>query len=141
MKSLPVFIRTALVSVLGVSLLTLLGACGKSDETTGEDGEAVRVVMIGHAGPLTGPIAHLGKDNENGVRLAIEEANAAGLMIGGEKVSFEMISEDDDRRAEQPAHGRQDPVDAPAQFRANEGELPYGIRMRASAHIAGDVTP
>ena len=30
---------------------------------------------------LTGGIAHLGKDNENGARLAIDEANAAGVTI------------------------------------------------------------
>ncbi|MGH8746168.1 MAG: hypothetical protein ACREUK_06730 [Burkholderiales bacterium] len=29
-------------------------------------------IMIGTVGPLTGSIAHLGKDNENGVVLAID---------------------------------------------------------------------
>ena len=53
------------------------------------------VVKIGHAGPLTGPIAHIGKDGENGVRLALEDANAAGYTLGGQKVRFELISEDD----------------------------------------------
>ena len=37
---------------------------------------AEMTVTIAHAGPLTGSIAHLGKDDENGVRLAIDEANA-----------------------------------------------------------------
>jgi branched-chain amino acid transport system substrate-binding protein len=53
------------------------------------------VVKIGHAAPLTGPQAHLGKDNENGVRLAIEDLNAKGISIGGQKVQFELESEDD----------------------------------------------
>jgi branched-chain amino acid transport system substrate-binding protein len=53
------------------------------------------VVKIGHAGPLTGPIAHIGKDGENGARLAVEDANAAGLTLGGQKLRFELISEDD----------------------------------------------
>lgn len=53
------------------------------------------VVKIGHAAPLTGPQAHLGKDNENGVRLAIDELNAKGFEIGGKKVQFELLSEDD----------------------------------------------
>ena len=53
------------------------------------------VVRIGHAGPLTGNIAHLGKDTENGVRMAIDEANAKGISIGGKKVKFVMVSEDD----------------------------------------------
>ena len=54
-----------------------------------------QVVKIGHAAPLTGTQAHIGKDNENGVRLAIEEANAAGIVIGGQKVRFQLLSEDD----------------------------------------------
>ena len=53
------------------------------------------VVKIGHAGPLTGGIAHLGKDDENGVHLAIDEANAKKIKIGGKTVKFEMMSEDD----------------------------------------------
>jgi branched-chain amino acid transport system substrate-binding protein len=53
------------------------------------------IIKIGHAAPLTGPQAHLGKDNENGVRLAVDELNAKGLSIGGQKVQFELHSEDD----------------------------------------------
>ncbi len=56
---------------------------------------AQTVVKIGHAGPLTGPIAHIGKDGENGARLAIEDANAKGVTIGGKPVKFELIGEDD----------------------------------------------
>lgn len=56
---------------------------------------AQEVVKIGHAGPLTGAIAHLGKDNENGARLAIEEINKAGLTINGKKVTLELVGEDD----------------------------------------------
>lgn len=86
-----------------VCLLTaaLLVACGKQEEPAqpaeraAAGGGEVVVVRIGHAAPLTGPVAHLGKDNENGTRLAIEEANAANLVIGGRPVRFEMLSEDD----------------------------------------------
>jgi len=53
------------------------------------------VVKIGSVAPLTGGIAHLGKDNENGVKLAIDEANAAKTKIGGRDIRFEMVSEDD----------------------------------------------
>ena len=53
------------------------------------------VVHIGHAAPLTGPQAHIGKDNENGVRLAIDELNASNFMIAGKKAHFELDSEDD----------------------------------------------
>ena len=57
--------------------------------------EEVVVVKIGHAGPLTGGIAHLGKDDENGVRLAVDEANAKKIKIGGKTVKFELLTEDD----------------------------------------------
>jgi branched-chain amino acid transport system substrate-binding protein len=53
------------------------------------------VVKIGHAGPLSGPIAHIGKDGENGARLALDDANAAGISLGGQKARFELLSEDD----------------------------------------------
>lgn len=56
---------------------------------------AQEVIKIGHAGPLTGNISHLGKDNENGARLAVEEYNAKGITIGGKKVKFELVGEDD----------------------------------------------
>ena len=53
------------------------------------------VVKIGHVGPISGSIAHLGKDNENGAKMAVEELNAKGLMIGGKKVKLELVLEDD----------------------------------------------
>ncbi len=53
------------------------------------------VVKIGHVGPTSGGIAHLGKDNENGAKMAIEELNAKGTTIGGKKVKFELVPEDD----------------------------------------------
>ncbi len=53
------------------------------------------VVRLGGVAPLTGNQSHLGKDLENGSRLAIEEANAQGVVIGGRKVRFEFIGEDD----------------------------------------------
>ena len=70
------------------------------------------IVKIGHVGPLSGPIAHLGKDNENGARLAIEDLNAKGLTIGGKKVKFELVSEDDASDPKQATAAAQKLVDA-----------------------------
>jgi len=56
---------------------------------------AADVVRIGVVAPLTGPQAHLGKDIENGARLAIDEANAAKPALGGKAVRFEVLAEDD----------------------------------------------
>ncbi|MDD4929017.1 MAG: branched-chain amino acid ABC transporter substrate-binding protein [Gallionella sp.] len=76
------------------ALVSLLAACDKtpSDQAAAS---ADQVVRIGSVAPLTGPQAHLGKDNENGTRMAIEDANAKGIVIGGRRVHFELISEDD----------------------------------------------
>ena len=79
--------------LLAAAALMLLG-CEKS-ATTEQNASADLVVRIGASAPLTGPQAHLGKDNENGARMAIDEANARGIDIGGRKVHFELISEDD----------------------------------------------
>jgi branched-chain amino acid transport system substrate-binding protein len=56
---------------------------------------AQSVVTIAHVGPTSGAIAHLGKDNENGAIMAVEEINAAGLVIGGQKVTLKLLTEDD----------------------------------------------
>ncbi len=79
--------------LLAAFALTLSG-CEKSvstDQNTSGD----LVVRIGASAPLTGPQAHLGKDNENGTRMAIDDVNSKGILIGGRKVHFELISEDD----------------------------------------------
>ena len=53
------------------------------------------VVKIGHVAPMSGGQAHYGKDNENGVRMAIEDLNTQGVTIGGKKIKFEIAAEDD----------------------------------------------
>ena len=55
----------------------------------------VQTVRIAHAGPTSGGIAHIGKDTENGVRMAIDDLNAQALVIGGKKIKFEIAAEDD----------------------------------------------
>ena len=86
------FLKTAIA--LSATAM-LLAACGKGgDKSAAAPVDGVEV-KIGHVAPLTGPIAHLGKDNENGARLALEEINKAGLTIDGKKVVLTLVSEDD----------------------------------------------
>ena len=73
---------------------------------------AQEVVKIGHVAPISGAIAHLGKDNENGARLAIEELNAKGVKIGGKTVKLELISEDDAADPKQGTAAAQKLVDS-----------------------------
>ena len=86
--------------IAGVSAIVLLGACGKEEPKPAAKAAAPAApesitIRIGHVGPLTGGTAHLGKDNENGARLAVDEANAAGIKIDGKAAKFELIAEDD----------------------------------------------
>lgn len=89
----------------------LLVACGKKDDTA-SGAPAMPVVKIGHVGPLSGAIAHLGKDNENGARMAIDELNAAGVTIDGKKVKLELLAEDDAADPKQGAAVAQKLADA-----------------------------
>jgi len=70
------------------------------------------VVRLGHVAPTSGGIAHLGKDNENGARLAIEELNAKGVTIGGRKIRFELLAEDDAADPKQGTAAAQKLVDS-----------------------------
>ncbi|WBY01230.1 branched-chain amino acid ABC transporter substrate-binding protein [Ramlibacter tataouinensis] len=76
------FSRTALV--LGIAFA---GTSLQAQDTL--------VVRLGHVSPTSGPAAHLGADNVNGMRMAIDDLNAAGVLIGNRKARFEMIAEDD----------------------------------------------
>ncbi|MEG2977815.1 MAG: ABC transporter substrate-binding protein, partial [Comamonas sp.] len=69
-------------------------ACACATAGSSEQGKPL-VVRIAHGGPVSGPIAPLGKDEENGVRMAIEELNAKNLQIGGRAVQWKLEAGDD----------------------------------------------
>lgn len=81
-------IKILSLNFLVLIMLALLAACSNKDD-------GVAVVRIGSVAPLTGAQTHIGKDNENGARLAIDEINAVGLTLGGKPVRLELLSEDD----------------------------------------------
>src|SRR5213079_3550673 len=78
--------------VLVIAAMVVLTGCGEDKKA---QAPATLTIAIGSVAPLTGGIAHLGKDNENGARLAVEEANAAKIRIGGKETAFELLAEDD----------------------------------------------
>ncbi len=78
-------------AALALAVISLTTGCGRQAET----GDGTQVIRVGSVAPLTGPQAHLGKDNENGARLAVEEINAKGLTLGGKPARLELIGEDD----------------------------------------------
>lgn len=86
----------SLIAVLMSSVL--FGVTGTSQAQTAPvpvPGTTTRIVKIGVAGPLTGGLAHFGKDNENGARLALEEINKTGLTVGGQRITLVLDSQDD----------------------------------------------
>ena len=95
---------TAKTISLAVASALIVFGCGKeappppppkAEQPPAPPPKPTLTVKIGHSSPLTGPQAHLGKDNENGARLAIEDLNKKGVMIGGKKVKLELVAEDD----------------------------------------------
>ncbi|MEW9899325.1 branched-chain amino acid ABC transporter substrate-binding protein [Chitinivorax sp. PXF-14] len=96
--------RNTTLHTLGLAVAAALAfsACGKKPEQAAPAANAPaaaaaseEVVKIGFAAPLTGPQAHYGTDMKNGIALAIDDANAQHPEIGGKKVKFELVAEDD----------------------------------------------
>ena len=75
--------KSRLLACAAFHLSAQSGCLRQEGSAPAADGEVV--VKIGAIQPLTGPQAHLGKDNENGTRMAIDDANAKGIMIGGKQ--------------------------------------------------------
>ena len=128
---------------MAAALVATLAACGKSEPPKAAapaaapaaaaapaPAPAADVIKIAHVGPTSGAIAHLGKDNENGARLAIEELNAKGVMIGGKKMKIELVTEDDAADPKQGTAVAQKLVDAKVQ--GVIGHLNSGTSIPAS---------
>ena len=121
-----------------------LAACGKKEDapaaaasgtaapaaTTSATPAAELVVKIGHVGATSGAVAHLGKDNENGARMAVEELNAAGVKIGEKTARFELMAEDDAADPKQATAAAQKLVDA--NVNGVVGHLTSGATLPAS---------
>jgi len=54
-----------------------------------------QVIKIASVAPMSGSQAHYGKDNANGVVMAIEDLNKQNITIGGKKIKWEISIEDD----------------------------------------------
>jgi branched-chain amino acid transport system substrate-binding protein len=124
------------IGVTAIAAAIALIGCGQQSDdkkgtasTSGAGGGTE--VKIGHVGPLTGGIAHLGKDNENGARLAIEEANAQGVKIDGKDIKFTLVAEDDQADPKVGTTVAQKLVDA--QVAGVVGHLNSGVTIPASA--------
>jgi branched-chain amino acid transport system substrate-binding protein len=126
------------VAPLAIAAAVALAACGKKEEAPAPKAAPAKaaaapaeVIKIGHVAPLTGGIAHLGKDNENGARLAVEEINAAGgLKVGDKTYKLELVAEDDKADPKEGTLAAQKIVDSGAV--AVVGHLNSGTSIPAS---------
>jgi branched-chain amino acid transport system substrate-binding protein len=109
-------------ALVGIAAAVALAGCGQQQSSD---------IKIGHAGPTTGGIAHLGKDNENGARLAIEQANEAKIKLGGKEVKFVLVAEDDQADPKVGTTVAQKLVDA--KVAGVVGHLNSGVTIPASA--------
>lgn len=116
----------------------LAAACGLAS--------AQDVVKIGHVAPMSGQQASYGKDNDNGVRMAIEDLNSQNVTIGGKKVRFEIQTEDDAADPKQGTAAAQKLCDA--KVNGVVGHLNSGTTIPASKvyndcgipHVTGAAT-
>lgn len=113
-------------------LAVVMGALAAAGQVAAQD-----VVKIGHAAAVTGPVAYFGKDTENGARMAIEALNARGVSIGGKKVKFALLAEDDGGDPKQATTVAQKLVDA--KIHGMVGHETSGTTIPASKiyHAAG----
>jgi branched-chain amino acid transport system substrate-binding protein len=125
------------VTIAASALLGLAG-CGE-DKKSQAPADTTVGVTIGSVAPLTGGIAHLGKDNENGARLAVEEANAAKIKIGGRDATFDLMSLDDQSDPKVGTTVAQKLVDA--KVAGVVGHLNSGTTIPASAIYNGANPP
>ncbi|HTH94379.1 MAG TPA: branched-chain amino acid ABC transporter substrate-binding protein [Rhodocyclaceae bacterium] len=124
--------------LLPLSAALLLAACGKHDTAAQTDPNTL-LVTIGHSAPLTGPQAHIGKDTENGARMAIDDANAQNIQIGGKTVKFQLMGEDDQADPKQGTVVAQTFVDA--HVNAVVGHMNSGTSIPASVIYANAGIP
>ena len=132
------------VSLLMLSLLALAG-CNKPAEQAAAPAAASgeQVIKLGHASPMTGPIAHIGKDTEYGAQIAVDELNGEGFTLGGKPVKFQLVSEDDQgdpKMATQIAQRMVDAKIAGMIGHLNSGTTIPASKIYADANI-GQITP
>ena len=122
--------------VLAIAATVVLTGCGEDKKA---QSPATLAIAIGSAAPLTGGIAHLGKDNENGARLAVEEANAAKIRIGGKDAVFDLVALDDQADPKVGTTVAQKLVDA--KVAGVVGHLNSGVTIPASSIYNGANPP
>jgi branched-chain amino acid transport system substrate-binding protein len=115
---------------LPAAILPCLLALAFASSVHAQPAAKIGTVLIGTVSPLSGPSAHQGKDIENGARMAIDDLNAKGITVGGNKVKWALQAEDDGADPKLGTAAAQKLVDAGAA--AVVGHLNSGTTVPAS---------
>jgi len=113
----------ALTSAAIIATAFTLAGCGKEAPKPAEapkaeaapaskKDEGPLTVKIGLAAPLTGSQAHIGQDIKEGAQLGVDDLNTQNPEVGGRKVKFELVAEDDEADPTKAANVAQKLVDA-----------------------------
>ncbi|WP_293779556.1 branched-chain amino acid ABC transporter substrate-binding protein [uncultured Oxalicibacterium sp.] len=121
--------QSKMIPLVGALALMLAGSAAAQEQ----------IVRIGSVAPTTGSDAHLGKDNENGTRLAVEDINAKGITIDGKKIKLQLLAEDDAADPRQATNAATKLVDA--RVAAVIGHLNSGTTIPASRIYANAGIP
>ena len=80
------FGRRPLLALAASALLCVPAGCKKSSSKEGPSGaeaaEPKGDIVVGHFASMTGNTAHFGQDTDKAIRLAVDEVNAAGGLLG-----------------------------------------------------------
>lgn len=84
-----------MMPILGKKCLSAVSLSIVASLLVGNAFAQTKTIKLGFAAVLTGAQGHYGKDMEYAAKMAVEEANAKKLQVGGQTVTFELLSEDD----------------------------------------------
>jgi branched-chain amino acid transport system substrate-binding protein len=74
--------RRSLISLIATATVAGFGPACKKKDDGGGSGKADAEIVIGHYASMTGNTAHFGQDTDKAARLAVEQLNAAGGVLG-----------------------------------------------------------
>lgn len=95
--------KTSLWLILALIIILVVSGCGSTGSTpssansgsTGAASTEVKTVNIGYTGPMSGGAAQYGKDVTDGLDMAVDEINAKGLTVNGQKYKINLVKLDD----------------------------------------------
>ncbi|MHB1651718.1 MAG: ABC transporter substrate-binding protein [Desulfitobacteriaceae bacterium] len=95
--------KTSVWGVLALIAILVIAGCGTQSNVSNSNNAAspgatsseAKTINIGYTGPMSGGAALYGKDCTDGLDLAVDEINAKGLSVAGQKYKLNLVKLDD----------------------------------------------